>query len=343
MLVVGLCLALAFRTGWFLPSEEFEPPEDPSPVHPRDKFYGLAVPDRDVVWVAGNLGKVLRSEDGGESWETQETPVEDLNLQDIAAWDARRAVIVGDSNALLVTDDAGETWRAVDDHPKASMFGKLIRVKTAGETLAAVAGQGGMVMLTENGGESWHRVHPEKRGTWNDVIPVSVRRMVAVGEFGKVAVGEFFDTAAVSSGTEGVSWHEVNTPLELSLKAIDFRDTRRGVAVGLSGSVLRTENGGDSWMPLASGTEEHLWDVSWDPTRQRWLAVGDAGYVATWDPDSGDTQWTARRLTETEFGWHTEAAPTNGGSVLVGENAGTLEDGRWRLFPAWRASSGEDG
>lgn len=343
LLVVGLCMALAFRTGWFLPSEEFEPPEDPPVVHPRDGFYGLAVPDEDVIWLAGNLGKILRSEDGGETWRLQKTPVEDLNLQDIAAWDTERAVVVGDSNTVLLTEDAGETWRQIADHPEASLFGKLIRVETTGEGRAVAAGQGGMVMLTEDGGENWHRVHPDQRATWNDVDVPAPDRIVTVGEFGQVGVGVMADTAEAADGVDGVRWTEVNTPLELSLKAVDFRDARRGVAVGLSGSVLYTDNGGDSWAELASGTGEHFWDVTWEPTRGRWLAVGDAGYVSTWRPDAGDTQWTSRRLAGDEFGWHTESAPTGDSSLLVGENVGTLKDDQWQLLPNWRPSTGEDG
>lgn len=370
LLFAAVCVALALRTEWFLPHERFEPSENPPAVHPRDKFYGVDLVGDEVVWLAGNFGKVIRSQDGGRTWSLQPTPVDDLNLQDIAAWDDQRAVAVGDSNAVIVTYDGGASWTRVEQHPKAGYFGKLIRVETVGETMAVVAGQAGMVMVTRDLGETWHRVHPDQRANWNDVEPISARRLAAVGEFGQMAVGTIYDTAYASADTptasaeeeapapaagigglgggaapsrpeiRGARWTEVSSPVELSLKAIAFRDERHGVAVGLSGAVLVTENGGDSWVEVSSGTDQHLWDVLWDAPRDRWLAVGDAGYVAMGQP--GDTQWEARRLTRSEFGWHTEVDATAEGNLLVGENVGTLRGGEWELLPDWQFGSGDE-
>lgn len=59
------------------------------------RFRGLAAVSRSTAWVAGSKGTVLRTVDGGRSWRDVSPPgavAEGLELRDIEAFDARRAV-----------------------------------------------------------------------------------------------------------------------------------------------------------------------------------------------------------------------------------------------------------
>ena len=47
------------------------------------------------------------------------------------------------------------------------------------------------------------------------------------------------------------------------------------MAVGLTGTLLVTEDGGASWRDVPPLTREHLLDIAWD--ENRWVAVGDKG------------------------------------------------------------------
>ncbi|MGN5478400.1 hypothetical protein ACTMU2_19530 [Cupriavidus basilensis] len=59
-------------------------------VEQGDAFYGIATLPDGTLWAAGSNGKILYSTDAGTSWRRQAAPGQET-LQDIAAWDSRRA------------------------------------------------------------------------------------------------------------------------------------------------------------------------------------------------------------------------------------------------------------
>lgn len=62
-------------------------------------------------------------------------------------------------------------------------------------------------------------------------------RLVAVGERGLI----------VLSDDNGQHWRQASVPVSTSLTAVDFADAQNGWAVGHSGVVLATRDGGESW------------------------------------------------------------------------------------------------
>ncbi len=68
------------------------------------------------IFAVGSGGKVLMTEDLGQSWETVVIPNVEYDLLDVA-FDkgSGRGVITGQTNAVIVTSDFGETWTVVQD------------------------------------------------------------------------------------------------------------------------------------------------------------------------------------------------------------------------------------
>lgn len=99
----------------------------------------------DNVWVAGYPGSiVLRSGDGGRSW-TQHATGMTTPINDLAFFDKRHGVAVGEFGVILTTDDGGMTWtsrRGADRHAAVlSLVG--VDSHAAPELLAATALGGG--------------------------------------------------------------------------------------------------------------------------------------------------------------------------------------------------------
>jgi hypothetical protein len=78
----------------------------------------------------------------------------------------------------------------------------------------------------------------------------------------------------------------VATPLH----DVGFANPAVGTAVGLGGTVLRTEDGGVSWLPLASPTSQHLFAVAFDAEGYG-IIVGNGGTVLE-STDAG-LSWSA--------------------------------------------------
>lgn len=88
-------------------------------------YRGLCVISDKVVWVSGSRGTVLRTKNGGKTWDTiSPSRYRDKDFRDIHAWNSREAVIMssGDSTIFLKTRDGGKSWYPVYVNYKPGVF-----------------------------------------------------------------------------------------------------------------------------------------------------------------------------------------------------------------------------
>ena len=219
----------------------------------NDAFYGIATPSDNLLWMAGRDGKVLFSADDGVSWVIQRTPTK-VHLQDIAAWDSEHAVAVGNKGVIVFTSDGGKAWQEADA-PQSALANKLLRVRVFGSAEAWAVGESGVVLRTSDFGRTWVTAGKAEDIAWNDVWHSDAGTLL-VGEFGQIK----------RSKNGGANWEDIASPVKSSLMSVAFRDARNGIAVGLSGVVLATRDGGQTWTRMRSSTPEHLFDVTWSGT-----------------------------------------------------------------------------
>ena len=94
-------------------------------------------------------------------------------------------------------------------------------------------------------------------------------RVVAVGERGHV----------LYSVDAGKTWTQVQVPASANLTAVYFADAKNGWAVGHAQTILRTQDGGDTWeLSHFEPQDEPLLDVSFGDG-PRGLAVGAYGVI----------------------------------------------------------------
>ncbi|MEK7353928.1 MAG: CARDB domain-containing protein [Chloroflexota bacterium] len=120
-------------------------------------------------------------------------------------------------------------------------------------------------------------------------------------------------------------WQTVRSSTDI-LSDITFVDASNGWAVGSSGIIQRTSDGGATWTPQNSRTTNDLWSVSFVDANSGW-AVGSSGTIRR-TSDGGNT-WTAQTsgvsntIYEVSFvdannGW----AVGTGGTILHTSNSG---------------------
>ena len=113
-------------------------------------------------------------------------------------------------------------------------------------------------------------------------------------------------TAGATSTGDGV-WHwQSPLPQGNKLLAVDFVDASIGWAVGQSGSIIHTADGGATWVGQISGTSWNLTDVSFADADNGW-AIGRTELT----PGTFDMQ-TSRLLLHTSDGgatWRRQALP----------------------------------
>jgi photosystem II stability/assembly factor-like uncharacterized protein len=313
--VIGALYALS-QVEPEVPRVEIDPPD----IELRDRFYGVVANDT-LIWAVGKDGKIVRSEDAGKTFVVQSVPVA-VNFQDIAMWDPRTAVVVGNAGTVMTTSDGGQTWSQGAIELPVDSSGKLFRVELDPAGRAWTVSELNFIAVSEDKGATWRRVTQEDEDrAWND-IAFAGQRICVAGEFG----------ALRCSDDDGATWHEKPTGLDISLMALEFRDPANGVAVGLNGLIVTTADGGETWtrQPV-EGLARHIFDVRWDG--QRWVAVGDKGLLLFGAADG--TAWEVTRLTETDFAWHTGVTVLSQEAFIAsGQSLGVYRSGKWQPLGA---------
>ena len=99
------------------------------------------------------------------------------------------------------------------------------------------------------------------------------------------------------------------TPVRPHINGAAFFDDTLGYAVGQSGTILKTINGGNTWTRLVSGTTATLRGVSFSDATHG-VAVGDLGTILR--TTNGGTSWVKCTSGLTSILYSVCLAPGNG-------------------------------
>ncbi|WP_233808709.1 WD40/YVTN/BNR-like repeat-containing protein [Paraburkholderia sp. HP33-1] len=100
-------------------------------------------------------------------------------------------------------------------------------------------------------------------------------RLVAVGERGIVVV----------SDNDAATWRQVSVPVSVTLTAVHFADNKHGYAVGHSGTVLATADGGETWTRVLDGRQAAQISLAAAQTNGNAAALRDAERLEADGPD----------------------------------------------------------
>ncbi|WP_419183261.1 WD40/YVTN/BNR-like repeat-containing protein [Pseudomonas guariconensis] len=195
-------------------------------------------------WAVGHDAQVLASNDGGATWSKQfEDLAREAPLLDIAFLDAQHGFAVGAYGALLETTDGGQHWQDIGerlDNPDQLHLNAIAQIKDAG--LFIVGEQGSMFRSSDNG-QSWSVVQSPYEGSLFGVIGTTqARTLLAYGLRGNLLRStDFGDT------WQPVPLKTARGPFEFGLASATLLEDGSLVLVGNSGSVLRSQDDGQSF------------------------------------------------------------------------------------------------
>lgn len=199
---------------------------------------GVHFVDSSTGWAVGWNGTVVHTTNGGREWKIQSSPTHE-NLNNVFFADAEHGWAVGSGGAVIHTNDGGESWILQESDTNQ----QLVDVHFTDRFNGRAVGWSGAIIRTTDGGENWAR---ELSGTISNLRSVHVAGSGpdpvtwAVGSFGEMHFKLPEDEAWVFKWTEF-------RQLEIRLKSIFFVDEEYGWIAGQSGTVLHTQDGGETW------------------------------------------------------------------------------------------------
>lgn len=202
-------------------------------------------------WACGDRGTLLRTEDGGESWEVISSPVR-CRLDSIFFINSNQGWACGgyvspvshrSEGVLLATVDGGKNWTRVPI-PKLTWLRKIEfdSPMTGWAVGAKTAHQPSGVFYTRDGGRNWISAADFGDSSWQDCAKFTDVERVLVGPNGGVQRlrADQFEPGYLLDG---------RLP---QLHAIRTVDESNAWAVGERGSIYYTSNQGLSWQQRAN-------------------------------------------------------------------------------------------
>ena len=263
-----------------------------------------------VIWASGHKGTVLRSRDGGQSWERFDTPAGDsLEYRDVHAVNADTAWILsageGGKSRIYRTTNGGASWRLQFFNTDSAAFYDCLSFGSGRSGVAfGDASRGHTNLLrTTDAGRTWTLLAPSAvpRPLPGEGAFAASGLCVVHGDDNSVYVGTGSPEARLFRSRDGGrTWTVASTPFARGVSAgisgLSFAGAERGIAVAGDMNRLRTDtassvvgittDGGRTWSMRARPPRPGaLAGVTWVPAAGPGTAVvvGFGGAFATRD------------------------------------------------------------
>ena len=201
---------------------------------------------------------------------------------------------------MFSSSDYGTTWNE-NMHDGIASWNKSIAFADSVNGIGV--GSQGRIISTNDGGIFWgHSINPINRD-FNKVVNVTPRLYYAVGGISSANAMQ----TIIKSADSGITWQVIYDTAGPVLNSVFFTSPQKGFAVGDSGVVLLTTNGGVSWINVAPPLQRNLKAILFLNT--------DTGYIAG-GLDTGASRKTIFRTIDGGANW----------TVLLDTTGGVLKD-----------------
>jgi len=211
-----------------------------------------------------------RTEDGGETWRMQPN-AGGVFMNGLSVLDAHTAWIAGHYGCIQHTTDGGKNWRTLNDYTD------LYAVAMIDDKLGYAGADSGAILKTTDGGRTWAFLDVPRGSAIEAIQFRDANTGWAVGDFGHI----------IYTTDGGATWKTGSIDFRDIIKDLHFFDAQRGVVVGAKGAIFTTDNGGATWQRVDTPTDRMLYGVDF-PTPQTGYACGSGVILKTND---GGATW----------------------------------------------------
>jgi photosystem II stability/assembly factor-like uncharacterized protein len=229
-----------------------------SPVPASANLTAAWFADEKNGWAVGHVETILRTTDGGESWELVHfAPENPQPLLDVCFADASRGVAVGAYGVVFVTTDGGAVWSQVPFEPDPLPGAEKVEpepddmeaefdlgfefhlnaIARGPDGRMYLGAEAGRLFRSDDDGAHWRELPSPYDGSFHGVLPLGGDAVLAYGLRGNL----------FRSDDGGTTWAAIPTGTTALLDAGARIDEDTVVVAGMAGVVLVSRDGGRSF------------------------------------------------------------------------------------------------
>ena len=190
--------------------------------------YGASVGEYGIIYITTNKGATWAQKHIG-SWWTDE-------LSDACFFDSTHIIAVGFGGKILISNDLGISWDSVNSSTTKTLYS----IEKVGSNLY-IAGESGLVLFSSDFGNTWQSQTKVTNAHLYGIHFSNFNIGYLVGGRNDISA----DKSVILKTTDsGITWNKLAHPSNAVLYDIFFINELVGWAVGDSGLILKTTNGG---------------------------------------------------------------------------------------------------
>lgn len=205
------------------------------------QLWGIDFANSNTGWVSGSGGFLAKTTDGGETWNLPATNATSEWLRAIKAFNENALWTVGANGTIMKSENGGTDWTV---QGMGVSYNTLYDIDGLDQNNLAIVGDKSTFLYTTDGGANWqnstHDLTEEKR--ISDMCMIDATHGWAVG----------YDGVILFTADQGATWTKQNTPTELDLSGVGFKDVSTGWIAGEDGIIYETTDGGANWTQIQS-------------------------------------------------------------------------------------------
>jgi photosystem II stability/assembly factor-like uncharacterized protein len=208
-----------------------------NPNVPRVDYIGVDFINPDTGWAVGLWGAAIKTTNGGQSWQTLETPTGEILLK-VHSYNGQVVMAVGHNGTILRSSDGGESFTLLAGITTQELWG----VRMLNDTLGWICGRNQTLLKTTDAGLTWQPVVTGfNYHYWQfDFLPAPLGTedyfMIACSQ-GKVL--------KTTDGGQSFTQHQAGSIEDLY--TIDIIDSLHIAAAGNIGKNVYSSDGGNTW------------------------------------------------------------------------------------------------
>ena len=245
------------------------------PLIPRVDYWGVYFVNADTGWSVGELGAIIKTTDGGNTWYNIET-IYKKTIRTIGSYTGEKIIAAGDSGLIIISTDYGETWATIQSGTDKNFWN--IQFITA--QIGWLVGEGSSAFKTTDSGDTWiNQPTPLSGYPYWDVSFLDT-------SFGYICTNSGLILRTLDGG---LNWDVKQAGDNYGLYTISAVTRTKATAIGFPGKHVYTSDGGENWEFIT-----YLGDESYNMVFLDTLKGFATNIINGYETTNGGRNWAVR-------------------------------------------------